>query len=78
MSTKTLEQLRTMYPESHLHCDFTKAGQRSYRVVASLRDSESKQIASVEHYGSGNLDAVKEEAFNKLLAELNQKVANNS
>jgi hypothetical protein len=73
MSAKLLEQLWKSYPESHLHCDVTKAGQHSYRIVASLLDRDSKRIASVEHYGSGDLDSLKEEAFERLEEALKTK-----
>ncbi len=74
MTTRVLEQLWKAYPESHLHCDVTKAGQWSYRIVVSLLDRENKQIASIEHYGNGDLDSLKEEAFNRLAEELQAKV----
>jgi len=70
MTTKKLEQLWQQFPESHLHCDVTRSGLHSYGLVASLINHNGDVIAQVEHYGSGDLDILKEQAFRLLAVEL--------
>ena len=72
MTNKKLEQLWDMYPKSHLHCDVTVAGQNSYRIVASLVTEGGETIVTVENYGSGDLDTLKEQTFNTLAEQLQQ------
>ena len=72
MTNKKLEQLWGMYPASHLHCDVTVAGQKSYRLIASLITSDGETIATVENYGSGDLDLLKENTFDILAEKLQQ------
>ena len=72
MTTKTLEKLWEQFPGSHLHCDVTGAGQDSYRIVVSLVDNMGEVVASVDFYGSGNLDTLKEQAFASLTQKLQQ------
>ena len=74
MSGKTLEKLWQEFPESHLRCDVTMAGVNSYRIVASLLNHEDEVIGSVEHYGSGDLDLLKDQAFRRLVAEIYETV----
>lgn len=76
MKTKILEQMRQSYPKSHLHCDVTLAGQNSYRIVVSVIDSQGDVIASIDHYGSGDLDSLKETAYKALQDELEQMATN--
>lgn len=73
MTRKFLENLWKEFPESHLHCDVTLAGLHTYRIVASLISSVGKTLASVEHYGSGELDELKEQAYQLLADELKKK-----
>jgi hypothetical protein len=72
MTNKKLEQLWDTYPKSHLHCDVTVAGQNSYRIVASLITDAGEIVATVENYGSGDLDFLKEQTFNTLAEQLQQ------
>lgn len=72
MTNKKLEQVWGMYPKSHLHCDVTVAGQHSYRIVASLISDGGATIATVENYGSGDLDLLKEQTFDILADKLQQ------
>jgi hypothetical protein len=65
-----LEKIWHDYPESHLHCDVTIAGLHSYGIVASLLNRNGDVIATVDHYGSGDLNTLKEQAFRLLTAEL--------
>jgi len=67
MTVKQTDKLWKAYPGSHLHCDVTLSGQNSYRVVMSLIDSDGKPIESIEHYGSGDLNTLKEAALAKLI-----------
>ena len=71
MTTKSLERLWKAFPESHVHCDVTKAGIDSYRIVASLISQDGNTIREVEHYGSGHLDTLKEQVFERLASEVN-------
>jgi hypothetical protein len=70
MTSKTLEKIWQTYPESHLHCDVTMAGINTYCIIASLLSREGDVVATVEHYGSGYLDYLKEQAFNQLATEV--------
>lgn len=72
MSTKVLENLWREYPRSSLHCDVTRAGLDSFQIIVSLIASDGEVIGSITHYGSGNLDQVKEQAYAELVAELKQ------
>lgn len=74
MSGKILEKLWQQFPESHLHCDATMAGLNTYRVVASLITREGETIASVDHYGSGDLAVLKDQAVERLVAEIQETV----
>ena len=75
MTTKTLETLWQWYPESHLHCDVTLAGENSYRIVTSLIDREGEVVTSIDYYGSGNLDDLKNLAAERLVDKLQHIVA---
>ena len=70
MTTLKLDKLWSQYPESHLHYDVTRAGQDSYAIVVSLIDKEDNLVARVQHFGSGNLDTIKESAFDRLTEKL--------
>ena len=70
MQSKILEQLRQSYPASHLHIDITLAGQNSYRIFVVVIGEHAEVIASIEHYGSGDLELLKEQAFERLHQEL--------
>lgn len=70
MQSKILETLRQTYPASHLHTDVTVAGQNSYRIVAAVVDEHGEVIVSIDYYGSGNLEDLKELAFKRLYREL--------
>ena len=70
MTTKALEALWHWYPQSHLHCDVTMAGQDSYRIVMSLVDNVGEVIATIDYYGSGNLTELKEIAAERLAQKL--------
>lgn len=72
MVSEKLEKMWEMYPESHLHCDVTGAGQNSYQIVVSLIDRMNEVVTKVDYYGSGNLDTLKELAFEQLAEELQQ------
>jgi hypothetical protein len=72
MQSKLLEQLRKSYPASHLHSDVTLAGQNSYRIVVAVIDGHGEVIASIDHYGSGDIDILKEQAYQCLHQELEQ------
>jgi len=74
MTGKVIENLWKAYPESHLHCDVTMAGLHTYRIVASLISREGEALAVVEHYGSGELNDLKEQAYQLLAAELEKIV----
>jgi hypothetical protein len=75
MTTKILETLWQWYPESHLHCDVTLAGQDSYRIVMALIDHEGEVVTSIDYYGSGNLDNLKNLAAECLVEKLQNMVA---
>jgi hypothetical protein len=70
MNTKTVDRFWQTYPESHLHCDVTMAGQQTYRIVVSLVTREGETLAAIEHYGSGNLEVLKAQAFEHLATKL--------
>jgi hypothetical protein len=74
MTTKALENLWQLYPDCHLHCDVARAGQDSYRIVVSLIDNTGEVVASSDYYGSGDLDTLKECAFEGLAKELQSVV----
>jgi hypothetical protein len=74
MTNKLLESLWELYPESHIHCDVTNAGQDAYRIVVSLIDSTGEVIGSTDYYGNGELDVLKERAFERLAMELQQAI----
>lgn len=74
MSTKLLQNLWRDYPRSRLHCDVTRAGLNSFQVVVSLIGSDDEVICSITHYGSGQLETIKEEAFKKLVDALKERV----
>jgi hypothetical protein len=75
MTTKTLETLWQWYPESHLHCDVTLAGENSYQIVMSLIDREGEVVTSIDYYGSGDLDNLKNLAAERLVDKLQHIVA---
>ena len=75
MMTKTAQKLWTAYPGWHLHCEVTAAGVNAYQIVVSLHDQNNQVVASIEHFGSGNLAQLKDEALNRLYEELNEIVA---
>jgi hypothetical protein len=70
MTTKALEALWQWYPDSHLHCDVTLAGQDSYRIVMALVDNNGEVIESIDYYGNGNLDNLKKLAAERLAEKL--------
>ncbi len=70
MVAKSAEKLWTMYPGSHLHCEVTKSGLHTYRISMTLFDQTEEQVASIEHYGSGDLPKLKEAAFERLVGSL--------
>lgn len=74
MTEKVLERIWTDYPESHLHCDVTLAGLNTYGIVASLINRDGEVIATVDYYGSGDLNTLKDQAFRLLAAELDNLV----
>lgn len=74
MTAKTIERLWQEYPESHLHCDVTKAGLHTYSIVASLILSGGETLASVEYVGSGELETLKARAYELLASELGMAV----
>lgn len=73
MSIKALEEVWHKYPRSTIHCNVTRAGLDSYQVVASLVDHEGESICTVTHYGNGDLQQVKTDAYGKLATELKQQ-----
>lgn len=73
MTNKVLEGIWEAFPESHLHCDVTIAGLDSYRVVASVISPDGDTIATVEHYGSGDLDGLKHEAFKRIAEQIRKE-----
>lgn len=70
MTNKVLETFWLHHPGSQLHCDVTKSGRDTYRIVAALLDENGNLIAELAHIGSGELNALKEEAFEKLALEV--------
>jgi hypothetical protein len=70
MTTKTLETLWQWYPDSHLHCDVTLAGENSYRIVMALVDNNGEVVESIDYYGNGNLDNLKNLAAERLAEKL--------
>ena len=70
MTSKPSEQIWQTFPGSHLHCDVTASGLRTYRIVMSLLDSDGGEIAKIEHYGTGDLAALKNEALVRLVDEI--------
>jgi hypothetical protein len=74
MTTKALETLWQWYPESHLHCDVTLAGQDSYRIVMALVDKSGEVVVNIDYYGSGNLNNLKNLAAERLAEKLQQFV----
>lgn len=70
MAINKLEKLWSQFPESHLHYDVTRAGQDSYALVVSLIDKNDTLLARVQHFGSGNLDTIKDSAFERLAEKL--------
>jgi hypothetical protein len=74
MTTKMLEAIWQWYPDSHLHCDVTLAGEDSYRIVMALIDNSGDVVASVDYYGTGNLDTLKNHAAERLAEKLQNVV----
>jgi hypothetical protein len=72
MQSKIMERLLESYPASHLHCDVTMAGQNSFRIVVAVIDSHGEVLASIDHYGSGDLASLKEQAYQHLEKEMEQ------
>jgi uncharacterized protein GlcG (DUF336 family) len=72
MERKIMEKLIESHPASHLHCDVTRAGQNSYRIVVAVLDSHGEVLASIDHYGSGDLASLKEQAYQRLEKEMEQ------
>jgi hypothetical protein len=70
MQSKILEHLRLTSPTSHLHTDVTLAGQNSYRILAAIVGEHGEVLVSIDHYGSGDLEQLKEQAFQRLYQEL--------
>jgi hypothetical protein len=68
MSTKVAELLSKHYPGWRLHCDVTASGLKSYQIVVSLIDRHGNTIETVTHYGSKDINTLKEEAINSLMA----------
>jgi hypothetical protein len=57
------------FPGSHLHCDVTSAGINAYQIVMSVWDDD-QEIKEIFHYGSGDLEKLKDEALDRLIAAL--------
>jgi len=74
MPTKSAEKLWKMYPEGRLHCEVTKIDVGVYKLVTSMLDRDNNMVGSIEHTGSGDLARLKEEALQKLIGELEQRV----
>jgi hypothetical protein len=70
MQSKILEKLHQFYPASHLHSYLTWAGQNSYRIVVAVVDEHGEVMVSIDHYGSGDIELLKEQAFQRLYREL--------
>jgi len=70
MSAKSADHLWKAYPGSHLHCDVMTSGPDSYQIIMSLLAENGAEIGRVVHYGTGDLTRLKDEALNKLIAEL--------
>jgi hypothetical protein len=72
MYSKIMDKLLYSYPGSHLHCDVTMAGQNSYRIVVAVIDSQGEVLASIDHYGSGDLTSLKEQAYQRLERQMEE------
>jgi hypothetical protein len=72
MTTKSAEILWKTYPGWRMHCEVNAAGPDSYRIVMSLYNDSDESVGYIEHYGTGNLIALKDEAFQRLINELEQ------
>jgi hypothetical protein len=70
MYTKILEKLQHSYPNCHLHCDMTMAGQNSYRIYVAVIDPEGAELGSSEHFGTGDTDDLKAEAYELLYKKM--------
>lgn len=75
MKTKSAEKLWKMYPEGRLHCEVTEAGSTVYKIMMSMFDRSGASVGTIAHTGMGELTQLKEEALQKLLAELEQSAA---
>lgn len=78
MKTEFVQNMWNRYPGSHLHCDVRMAGTNSYHIVMSLIDHKDNVLAMIDHFGSGDLNTLKEIATDKLWHKLMGDVAFNN
>lgn len=67
---KPTKEIWKLYPKSRIRVDVTQAGVSSYCVKLTLLNVKLEPIHVIEHYGSGNLKALKKEAMQLLVQSL--------